>query len=291
MCIETHTQTETDSEAQTSTDTHTHTHTHTQNGMGLLVTSIEEIKRLVKMTHTAGVQCAVHAIGDRAATIAIDAFVEACGGDASVCRRYRHRIEHCQHILTQDIQRMSQFGLIASMQPLHLVTDRLVALRVLGPLREKYMMPMSSLINNGVCVCIGSDWCVSDCSPLKAIISAVSKRNTDIYTHTHTHTHTHTEGDDTQNIAITQALLGHTNSAAYASFDEKEMGVIAKGALADFCLLSDDFVTPSFESNDKGLETLKRTRVLVTVCGGRLSFVSKDVCVCNITHTHKTHTH
>jgi predicted amidohydrolase YtcJ len=137
-------------------------HTH-----GHLELAPRELSQLMKLASDNGFSPAVHAIGDQANTIALDAFAEVgCGG----------RIEHAQLLRDNDFARFAELGVIASVQPAHAPDDRDVAERY-WPGRTARAFPYAGLLAAGATLEIGSDAPVSPLDPWDGIASAVTRTN------------------------------------------------------------------------------------------------------------------
>jgi len=199
----------------------------------------------------AGFQIGFHAIGDRAAQMALDAFAAAEAQDKQA-RDLRFRIEHDQVITPAQFAQYRKLGVIASMQPNHLLTDMNWAMERIGPERAKTSYPWKEFLDTGVPLAFGTDYPVEPITPFRGIYAAVTRMNeagTKSYF-------------PEQKLTIEQALAAYTTGSAYAQFAEKEKGTLAPGMLADFVVLDRDLtkVPPP--------EILK-TRVLRTVVGGK----------------------
>jgi len=199
----------------------------------------------------AGFQIGFHAIGDRAAQMALDAFAAAEAAN-SRARDLRFRIEHDQVITPAQFAQYRTLGVIASMQPNHLLTDMNWALQRIGPERAKTSYPWKEFLDRGVPLAFGTDYPVEPITPFRGVYAAVTRQN---------EAGTKSYFPD-QKLTIEQALAAYTTGSAYAQFAEKEKGILAPGMLADFIVLDRDLtkVPPP--------EILK-TRVLRTVVGGR----------------------
>jgi hypothetical protein len=132
---------------------------------GILTVSADRLVELLRRASAAGIEPAVHAIGDRANTIALDAF-EAVG-----CRG---RIEHAQFVATADLPRFAALGVAASVQPDHAMDDRDVAERY-WPGRTDRAFPLRSLVHAGATVLLGSDAPVSPLDPWVTLAAAVGR--------------------------------------------------------------------------------------------------------------------
>jgi predicted amidohydrolase YtcJ len=203
----------------------------------------------------AGLQIAIHAIGDRANHAILDLYqrVEQENGP----RDRRLRIEHAQHLTADDIPRFASLHVIASMQPYHAIDDGRWAEKRLGPERIHYAYAFKSLLDSGARLAFGSDWPVAPMEPLMGIYAAVTRRTLD--------------GKNPngwipeQKITVAQAVHAYTVGAAYAQFDEKQKGSIEAGKLADIAVLSQDI----FHIDPAAIED---TRVDLTIFDGRVIY-------------------
>ena len=225
---------------------------------GLLVETPEDLHRWTRDADRAGLQVIVHAIGDRAINLQLNIYrqVETENG----LRDRRFRIEHAQHILPADIARFAQLGVIASMQPYHAIDDGRWAEKVIGPERIETTYAFRSLLASGARLAFGSDWFVAPPTPIEGIYAAVTRRTLD----------DRNPGGwvPEQKIGVEDAMRAYTINAAFASFDEAIKGSIERGKLADLVLLDHDItmIPP---------ETIRDSRVLMTIVGGRVVFEAK----------------
>jgi predicted amidohydrolase YtcJ len=222
------------------------------------------LNRMARERSAAGFQLGFHAIGDRAVQMALDAFAEAernarekdlPGGKDP--QQLRLRIEHDQVISPNQFAQYRQLGVIASVQPNHLLTDMNWAENRIGPARAKASYPWKQFLDNGVRLAFGPDYPVEPITPFRGIYSAVTRKN-EAGTK---------EYFPEQKVTIQQALAAYTIGAAYAEFMEKEKGTLAPGMLADFVVLDRDLtkVPPP---------QILHTRVLRTVVGGRVVYAA-----------------
>ena len=184
----------------------------------------------MKGADEAGLQLAIHSIGDRANRTILDLYQRLEKEDG--VRDRRLRIEHAQHLTAADIPRFAALHVIASMQPYHAIDDGRWAEKRLGPERIRYSYAIRSVLDSGAVLAFGSDWPVAPLKPLMGIYAAVTRRTLD------------GKNPDgwvpEQKITVAQAVHGYTVGSAYAQFDEKEKGSIAPGKLADIAVLSRD---------------------------------------------------
>ena len=184
----------------------------------------------VRDADAAGLQIAIHAIGDKANNTVLG-FYERLGHEHGM-RDRRLRIEHAQHLQASDIPRFAKLQVIASMQPYHCIDDGRWAEKRIGPERAKTTYAFRSLLDSGATLAFGSDWDVAPMKPLLGIYAATTRRTLD---------GKRPEGwVPEQKISAQEAVRAYTMGSAYASFDEKQKGSIEPGKLADLIVLSDD---------------------------------------------------
>ncbi len=214
-----------------------------------------EMERRIREADRAGIPVSVHAIGDRANSILLDILEKVALRNGP--RDRRTRIEHAQHLRKSDIQRMAKLGIIASIQPAHVIDDGGWAERRIGPERCFQTYAFRSLTAAGIRLAGGSDWPVAPMDPLLGIHAAVNRCTADGRFPDGWHPE--------QSLTVAQAVEAFTLHAAYAEFSEAEKGSLVPGKFADFVVLSDD---PHCVDSS----TLKDIRVLMTVAGGRIVY-------------------
>jgi predicted amidohydrolase YtcJ len=213
-----------------------------------------QLNRMAVERAAAGFQLGFHAIGDRATQMALDAYAEAerSARENNWSRDFRFRIEHAQVIAPGQFQQFKELGVIASVQPNHLLTDMHWAVERIGPERAKTSYPWKQFLDDGIPLAFGTDYPVEPITPFRGIYAAVTRKN-EAGTK---------EYFPQQKISIEQALAAYTTGAAYAQFAEKEKGTLAPGMLADFVVLDRDLTKiPQPE--------ILKTQVLRTVVGGK----------------------
>jgi predicted amidohydrolase YtcJ len=190
-----------------------------------------ELNRLVKRAHDHGFQVMIHAIGDRA----IDAALEALSSAGTTPER-RHRIEHAELLHSEQIARMRELGIIASMQPNFLQWSGPGGLYEarLGPERDAQIDPHRKVLDAGVALAFGSDG--MPFGPLYGIHWAVNAPHPD------------------QRVSVAEAIHAYTLGAAYAAFEERSMGSLEPGKFADFIVLSRDPFQAPTQINEIAIE-------------------------------------
>ncbi|MBV8071383.1 MAG: amidohydrolase [Acidobacteriaceae bacterium] len=210
--------------------------------------SPSEMLAHIEAADAAGLQVAVHAIGDKANNTILN-FYEQVEKEHGV-RDRRFRIEHAQHLLATDIPRFAKLHVIASVQPYHCIDDGRWAEKRIGPERAKTTYAFRSLLDSGATLAFGSDWDVAPMKPILGIYAAVTRRTLD---------GKHPEGwVPEQKITVEDAMKAYTMGSAYASFDEKVKGSIEPGKLADMVVLTDDIfsIDPAKIADVKVYETI-----------------------------------
>ena len=229
----------------------------------------------------AGFQLGFHAIGDRANAFALNAFAAAeqvarpASGpapprnpDASVVTAtsdttpppdLRLRIEHAQVLLPGDFDRFSSEGIIASMQPSHLLTDMKWATDRLGPERDKYAYAWKSFLDHHVTLAFGTDYPVEFINPFRGLYSAITRQN-------ESGTMTF---EPQEKISLNEALYAYTQASAFAEFREHQKGRLEPGYLADLIVLDGDITTATPQQ-------LLHTKVVRTVVNGETVFTQTD---------------
>jgi predicted amidohydrolase YtcJ len=225
---------------------------------GLLSDEMQPIdgmrKRLVD-ADKAGLQLCVHAIGDAAISQVLDLFADVVRANGPRDRRLR--IEHAQHMAAKDFDRFAQMQVIASMQPYHAIDDGRWAEKRIGPERIKTTYAFRTFLDRGVHLAFGTDWNVAPLNPMLTLYAATTRATLD---------GKHPEGwVPEQKISLEEALTAYTAGSAYAEFQEKEKGKLARGMLADLVVLNEDiFAIPP--------ERLKEVKVALTMTGGKVVF-------------------
>lgn len=200
-----------------------------------------EMNRIVALFDKRGWQIEIHAIGDRAIRMALDAFEHAAKVNPAPARGRRHRLEHIEAVSAQDIARFGKLGVIASQQPIHAALGDVNQdvpkgpwPDAIGPERASRAWAWKSIQAAGGRSAFGSDWPVAPLDPGQGLWLASTR--------------VHASGAADQRLTIDEALAGCTTGAAYASFDEQRKGSLAPGMLADVVVLSGDITAAPIAS-------------------------------------------
>jgi predicted amidohydrolase YtcJ len=211
-------------------------------------------KRLMRADR-AGLQVAVHAIGDEANHIILDLFEKVMEENGERDRRWR--VEHAQHLIPGDLERFGKLRVIASVQPYHAIDDGRWAEQKIGSERVRRTYAFKSLLDSGAVLAFGSDWTVAPIDPLTGIQAAVTRQTLD---------GKHPEGwIPEQKIPLEEAIKGYTLNAAFTEFAEHRKGSLEEGKLADVVVLDQNLfrIQP---------ERIADARVLMTILNGKIIF-------------------
>lgn len=217
---------------------------------GIMLYTQRKLNGLVLKAHRAGLQLAIHAIGDRAMEAVLKAYEKALIRFPR--ENHRHRIEHCSVLNPELIKRMKRSNVIASVQPHFIVSDFWAIDRV-GEKRARWVYPFKTLLQRGLIVASGSDCPVENISPILGIWAATARK-------------TFPE----ESLTAEEALATYTANAAYASFDENKKGTIQVGKFADLTILSDDALAVSPEK-------IKDIAVEMTIVAGKVVYATKSL--------------
>jgi predicted amidohydrolase YtcJ len=224
------------------------------------------IDRVVKADEL-GFRIRFHAIGDAAIRLALDAFEEAVRKNGK--RDSRHTIEHIEVIDSDDIERFSKLGVIASMQPDHMAaSSREVYSSIIGPEREKNVFLTKSLLNTGASLALGTDFPVSiSLNPMRQIYTAITRVDSSGDSQNTWHPE--------QKLTLAEALQAYTYGSAYGCFREHELGTIEEGKLADLVVLDRNlFDIPECE--------VLKTKVELTINDGKVVYKSEETSLSSI---------
>jgi predicted amidohydrolase YtcJ len=225
---------------------------------GIRRISQETLDSLVIAADAAGLQLAMHAIGDGGNRMALDAVERARRINGP--RDARHRIEHAQIVDAADIRRFKALGVIASMQPTHATSDmRWVETRIGRARAEEGAYVWRKLLNAGAAVIFGTDFAVEPIRPVEGLYSAVSRQSRD------------ERGTPpggwlpAEKLTMAEAIRLYTAASAYGEFQEHDKGTLESGKLADLVWWDRDLLTiPAVDVLD--------AKPLLTVVGGHVVY-------------------
>ncbi|MEA3349344.1 MAG: amidohydrolase [Chloroflexota bacterium] len=223
---------------------------------GMPLTPMNEIAEAVGKADEAGLAVAIHAIGDRANRELITVFENIPQPASRILHRVPHRIEHLQMIQPQDVTRLGQLDVLASVQPIHCPDDIPMIEKSVGQ-RGRLAYAFRDMLDAGVTLALGSDCPVASPNPFWGIHAAVTRQRRD---------GTPTGGwYPSQRLSVSEAVWGYTMGCAIASGQEKEQGSLTPGKLADLIVLDRDiFNIPPEQIHD--------TQMIMTVFDGRIVY-------------------
>ncbi|MEY9776277.1 amidohydrolase [Arthrobacter sp. MW3 TE3886] len=224
---------------------------------GMEVTAYPDLLGLANRAAAAGIAVAVHAIGDRANHLVLNALAEI--RETTARHGLRHRIEHVQFLQPADVPRLAALGVVASMQPQHCPSD----LPILGMVEGRGLASYAwrSLLDAGATVAFGSDSPVELPNPFHGLHAALTR--------------TTAEGEPDggwepqERISLEQALHAYCVAPSYASGEESVKGTLSPGMLADFAVLDTDIFAA-------GAAEIRATKVRMTVTDGLVRYRSED---------------
>jgi len=225
-----------------------------QEHLNIPMHPLDQFQAIVSAIHEAGLQVDVHAVGDRGVDITLDAFSRAAGGDRAV-RDRRHRIEHYMFRREASIARTADMGVPVCVQPLHLVIRGDDLRRKFGRGLADALVPLASFRRAGVWTSLGADVPASPSHrPLDSIRSAMVRQ-----------TASGVQLDRSEAVSFLEALEAHTIAAAYASFDENELGSVEVGKCADLAVWNTDLTKV-------GPADIDRLQVVATYLAGKPTY-------------------
>lgn len=221
---------------------------------GVAIFEQDELNELIAIAHSSGMQAAVHAIGDGAFEMCLDAFEAAqaiCPGIA------RHLIVHAQIADDRQLDRMKKLHLGAAIQPCFVPSDREMAIERLGYEKATHSYRWKTMLRKGIVLSAGSDAPIEDLRPMRGIHAAVTRQNLN---------------DEPaggwapeERLSVAEAIALYTWGNAWHTGSEKRRGEIVPGKDADLVILEEDpFLTP--------VEDLGNIDVAMTLCGGHVTF-------------------
>lgn len=199
------------------------------NGLRTEIVKSGKVYDLAKRIDAAGMQMIIHAIGDKAVSEVLNLYA-----DLPNTKKLRHRIEHAQHIQPADYDKFGKYGVLASVQPVHLkydahtVFEKLPAKLIPNTHNYSHIMPFGGMLN------FGTDFPIVGADPFENIrLAATRITNAGEFTPEH-------------KIPLHECLKAYTINNAFSNHNESAVGSITNGKVADFVILDDG----DLESND-----------------------------------------
>jgi len=226
---------------------------------GLPQMPYDELEKKVLASDKAGFQIGIHAIGPKANRWILNAYEKAMKVNGK--RDSRHRSEHAQILVQEDIPRFHELEVIASMQPTHCITDKRFCEKRIGHERSKGAYAWRSLLNEKTKLAFGTDYSVEPINPMEGLYAAVTRKD-----------RLGEKGDGwfpEQKLTMEEAIELYTLGSAYAQFMEDRKGMIKKGYLADMVILNQDLMTIPHDQ-------IMESKVDCTIVGGKIIFKRKD---------------
>jgi predicted amidohydrolase YtcJ len=221
---------------------------------GIEVVPYPDLVALVGKAAAAGIAVATHAIGDEANHRVLNAY--EANRSVSAARGLRHRVEHAQHIRHSDLARFAELGVLPSLQPTHCTSDIPIAQKLLSG-RSLGNYAWRSLTDAGAQLVFGSDGPIEDPTPMHGIHAAVTRQDA----------HAQPPGgwEPAERLSVGEAIAAYSYGGAYAAGQERRIGRLAVGQLADFIVLDADPFSVTAEE-------LRTIAVLSTIVGGAVRY-------------------
>jgi predicted amidohydrolase YtcJ len=229
---------------------------------GSLLIDPQSLCRITGALDEKGFQVHIHAIGDRAVRVSLDAFQAAL--KAGNNRDGRHHIAHLELIDAGDSARFRELSVIANVQPLWAFPDSYILEMtepILGPERSRRLYPIGSLARSGAILVAGSDWPVSSMNPLEAIQVAVT-RQAPVEPR-------RSPWIPEERLTLQEILAAYTINGAYLCHEERETGSLEEGKAADLVILDKNL----FAIDPHELHT---TKVLLTLLEGKVVYCDES---------------
>ncbi|MFP3854263.1 MAG: amidohydrolase [Anaerolineales bacterium] len=203
----------------------------TSGNHGMLLLDADEILNIASRAKSAGYAMAIHAIGDRANEQALSALARLAHPSNQPTPLLPHRLEHLQLLRPQDMDRPANLGVIASMQPVHALSDQSMAERAWGE-RCRWSYAWRSILDSDAVLAFGSDAPVESPNPFWGIHAAVTRQQ-----------RAQPQMEPfipEERISLESALTAYTKGPAIAAGEQQHLGSLEHGRLADFIVLASD---------------------------------------------------
>jgi len=214
----------------------------------------EQFNDIVTAADAAGLQVAVHAIGDGAVRMVLDGYEAA--RTVNGARDSRNRIEHIELVHADDIPRFATLGVVASMQPTHPPGSGGMPLQpyvdYIGEERWPYAFAWKTLVDAGAEIVFSTDWPVTPLDPMACIECAMTRKPWK-------------DGLADERLSLDQTLKAYTRNGAWVEFMEDRKGILKPGYLADVVIMDRDVEAVDFSA-------LSQVRPVTTICDGVITF-------------------
>lgn len=222
---------------------------------GVAIYKQEELNNMVSAAHKAGFQLAIHAIGDRAMNMILEAYAKVKENYSN--EDLRPVIIHCQFTNPDIIDKFKKLGVIANVQPSFVMTDHPIVEKAVGKERAHYSYAWRTLLEEGIHTSFSSDAPIESFNPLYGIYAAVNRKNLEEKPN---------DGwNPEQIIDVNNAIYAFTMGSAYMNFEENIKGSISPEKLADFIVLSEDIFNISSEK-------IKDIKVIAAYVNGKMVY-------------------
>ena len=227
----------------------------TADDRGLLLYDAPRLYEQVVEADRAGFQVALHAVGERATNLAINVYERVSQENGPRDRRFR--LEHAQHLLSDDVVRLAPLGILVNVQPTQIMYAAGQFDSIYDESTRTLSFPLRTLSELRTRVSFGTDWPFAPPSVFEGLYAAVLRRQDD----------GSRRGGwfPNERLTVRQSLDAYTVNGAYASFEEHRKGRLAVGSLADFVLLDTNLLNVP-------LPDIRFARVLLTVVDGKIVF-------------------
>jgi predicted amidohydrolase YtcJ len=226
---------------------------------GLPFQSYEELERIIVEADKRGFQIGIHAIGSKGNHLTLNALEKA--REMNGVRDSRHRSEHAQVLIDEDIPRFAELGVIASMQPTHCITDKRFAEKRIGLERCKGAYAWRRLLDAGAKIAFGTDYAVEPLDPLEGLYAAVTRKD-----------RAGEPGEGwfpDQKLTMQEAIELYTLGSAYAEFMEDRKGKIKEDYLGDVVMFDRDLMAIPEDQ-------IMSAKVDYTIVGGKVVYKRSD---------------
>jgi hypothetical protein len=226
---------------------------------GLPYQSYEELERIIVEADKMGFQIAIHAIGSKGNHLTLNAIEKA--REMNGVRDSRHRSEHAQVLIDEDIPRFAELEVIASMQPTHCITDKRFAEKRIGLERCRGAYAWRRLLDTGAKIAFGTDYGVEPLDPLEGLYAAVSRKD-----------RAGEPGEGwfpDQKLTMEEAIELYTLGSAYSEFMEDRKGKIKENYLGDVVIFNNDLMTIPEDQ-------IMSSKVDFTIVGGKVVYKRTD---------------